>query len=162
MSGAVNDNQDPTTFRGDKTICILFEDEEHYGRCLRDTATFRNHLRLTSQRHPELFPAGMEHGFTCKGTYSSKKQDVALRRIKVKASGGTFQVRPSFLMPYMVGRTETSRKAFFFDSGACPMMAWPSPLAKTHRSGIEPHSRWGAFRLWAPRSKARRGFHLTW
>ena len=72
MSGAASDNQDPTTFRGDKTICVPFADEEHCERCLRDTTVFRNHLGLTAQRHPELFPAGMEHGFTCKCTYYSK------------------------------------------------------------------------------------------
>src|SRR5213596_100853 len=34
-----------------------------------------------------------------------------LRRIELKATAGVFLVRPSFLMPYMVGRTEAVEKA---------------------------------------------------
>lgn len=120
MFGAASDNQDPTTFRGNKTICIPFKDEEHYKTCLRDTAAFRRHMGFAAQRHPELFPAGIEHGFSCKGTYHSKKQDVDLRRIKVKVSGGTFQVRPSFLMPYMAGRTDDVAKGLFFRQWGVP------------------------------------------
>ena len=41
----------------------------------------------------------------------SLKQQLMLRRIELKATAGVFLVRPSFLLPYMVGRTEEVAKA---------------------------------------------------
>src|SRR5712692_7944251 len=43
----------------------------------------------------------------------SIKQQVMLRRLELKATAEVFLVRPSFLMPYMVGRTEAVEKALY-------------------------------------------------
>jgi len=113
MSEELAKNQDTEPPRGSKTICIPFESEEHYRRCLEETSACREHIESIAQRHLELFPPGFELGFIFKGTYHSQKQDLDLRRIKLAATGDTFQLRPSFLMPYMIGRTEDLDKALY-------------------------------------------------
>jgi hypothetical protein len=109
--------------RGSKTICIPYESEEHYRRCLKETSSCREHIESIFQQHAELFPPRFEQGFIFKGTYHSKKQDIDLRRIKLKASGDPFQIRPSFLMPYMIGRTEELDKALYLRQWAVPFDA---------------------------------------
>ncbi len=113
MSQAPAKNQGMELSRGSKTICIPFESEEHYRRCLEEKSTCREHIGAIFQQHLELFPPGFEQGFIFKGTYHSKKQDIDIRRLKVEASGQTYQVRPSFLMPYMIARTDQVDKALY-------------------------------------------------
>jgi hypothetical protein len=81
----------------------------------------RQYLESLRQQRLELFPPGFEQGFVFKGTYHSKKQDIDLRRIKV--SGQTYQIRPSFLMPYLVARTGEVEKALYLRQWAVPFDA---------------------------------------
>jgi hypothetical protein len=120
MSAETASNQNTKPSRGSKTICIPFESEEHYRRCLEETSACREHLESIAQWHLELFPPGFEQGFTFKGTYHSKKQDLDLRRLKLESTGDTFQLRPSFLMPYMIGRTEDLDKALYLRQFGVP------------------------------------------
>lgn len=120
MSAETSSNQGTEPSRGSKTICIPFENEEHYRRCLEETSAYRAHMETIAQRHRELFPSGFERGFIFKGTYYSKKQGINLRRIKLEANGNTFQLRPSFLMPYMIGRTEELDKALYLRQWGVP------------------------------------------
>jgi hypothetical protein len=80
---------------------------------MEETSSCRQHIELVYQQHPELFPPGFEMGFIFKGTYHSKKQDIDLRRIRLKASDETYQIRPSLLMCYMVARTDEVEKALY-------------------------------------------------
>jgi hypothetical protein len=120
MSAESARNQDTEPSRGSKTICIPFESEEHYRRCLEEPSACREHIESIAQRHLELFPPGFEQGFIFKGTYHSKKQDIDLRRLKLEANGDTFQLRPSFLMPYMIGRTEELDGALYLRQWGVP------------------------------------------
>lgn len=100
--------------RGCKTICLPFESEElYYQRCLDDTQAYRHHICSVHLLHPELFPVDFEGGFTFRGNYRSKKLGLELKRIRFNSSGETYQIRPSFLMPYMVGRTDELDKALY-------------------------------------------------
>lgn len=123
MSRDLRMNQGMGSPRGSKTICIPFGSEEHYRKCLEQTSTCRAHLESVFQQHFELFPPGFEQGFIFKGTYHSKKQDVDLRRIKLKASSDTFQIRPSSLLPYMIGRTAELDKALYLRQWGVPFDA---------------------------------------
>jgi len=58
------------------------------------------------KQYPELFPEAIEEGFIFQGFLHSKKQDLTMRRIELKSDGEQYQLRPSFMMPYMVGRTD--------------------------------------------------------
>jgi hypothetical protein len=109
--------------RGSKHICVPFENEAQYHECVADVAHYREYLRKLGARHPELFPQAMGQGYTFHDRYRSHKQGVELRRIKLKANGEVFTVRPSFLMPYCIARTEEVEKALFLRQWGVPFTA---------------------------------------
>jgi len=90
---------------------------------VEDLAMFRAYIDSVRGQHPELFPAAMKLGFEFHDRYWSVKQQVVLRRIKVKATGQVFQIRPSFLLPYMVARTEEVEKALYLRQWGVPFDA---------------------------------------
>jgi len=106
-----------------KSLCVPFESEEHYAACVADPESFRQHLTEVFAKHPELFPAGISEGFVLHDKSWSIKQQVMLRRIALKATAGVFLVRPSFLLPYMVGRTEAVEKALYLRHWGVPFDA---------------------------------------
>jgi hypothetical protein len=109
--------------RGYKTICLQFESEQLYRQCLKDPHIYRQHICAIQQLHPELFPPEFHAGFIFRGNYQSKKLGLGIKRIRFKASGETYQIRPSFLMPYMVGRTEEIEKALYLRFWGVPFDA---------------------------------------
>ncbi|MFH0917376.1 MAG: hypothetical protein V1912_13155 [bacterium] len=123
MPEPITKDRDKEPSRGTKTICISFESEEHYRRCLDETSCCREHLESVFQQHAELFPRGFELGFIFKGTYHSKKLEIDLRRIKLEATRDTFQIRPSFVMPYMIGYTDEIEKGLFLRQWGVPFDA---------------------------------------
>ena len=106
-----------------KSICVPFESEEHYAACVAEPASFRQHLTAVCGQHPELFPARISEGFVLHDKSWSLKQQVMLRRLELKATAEVFLVRPSFLMPSMVGRTEAVEKALYLRHWGVPFDA---------------------------------------
>src|SRR5215471_17958186 len=106
-----------------KSICVPFDSEEHYAACVADPESFRQHLTEVFGQHPELFPARIDEGFVLHDKSWSLKQQLMLRRIELKATAGVFLVRPSFLLPYMVGRTEEVEKALYLRHWGVPFDA---------------------------------------
>src|SRR3989475_4279925 len=106
-----------------KSICVPFDTEEHYTACVANPESFRQHLTAVFGQHPELFPARIDEGFVLHDKRWSLKQQLRLRRIELKATAGVFLVRPSFLMPYMVGRTEAVEKALYLRHWGVPFDA---------------------------------------
>jgi len=106
-----------------KSICMPFESEEHYAACVADPERFRQHLTAVCGQHPALFPARMSEGFVLHDKSWSIKQQVMLRRLELKATAKVFLVRPSFLMPSMVGRTEAVEKALYLRHWGVPFDA---------------------------------------
>jgi hypothetical protein len=82
------------------------------------------------QHHPELFPVALKEGFIFQGLVYSKKQDLRLRRIKLKGAGEVYQVRPSFLMPYMIGRIAEVEQALFLRRWGVPFEALASVFGR--------------------------------
>ncbi len=62
----------------------------------------------------------MSNGYKLNGFSYSKKQKISMRRIKLVKNGETYQVRPSFLMPYMIGRTDPVEKGLRLRQWAVP------------------------------------------
>ena len=106
-----------------KSICVPFDSDEHYAACVADPESFRPHLTEVFGQYPELFPARMSEGFVLHDKRWSIKQQVMLRRLELKATAAVFLVRPSFLMPYMVGRTEAVQKALYLRHWGVPFDA---------------------------------------
>ena len=106
-----------------KSICVPFDSAEHYVACVTDLESFRQHLTEVLGQHPELFPTRMSEGFMLHDKRWSIKQQVMLRRIALKTTAGVFLVRPSFLLPSMVGRTEAVEKALYLRHWGVPFDA---------------------------------------
>src|SRR5207245_538469 len=113
-----------------KSICVPFDNEEYYTACVADPESFRQHLTEVFGQHPELFPASLDEGFVLHDKRWSLKQQLRLRRIELKATAGVFLVRPSFLMPYMVGRTEAVEKALSLRHWGVPFDALVSVFGR--------------------------------
>jgi hypothetical protein len=73
---------------------------DEYNGLVADPARFRAWLDRSSRAWPELFPKAFQSGYRLKGARTSAKCGVSLlRRIRLKASGASFSVHPSFLLP---------------------------------------------------------------
>jgi hypothetical protein len=90
-----------------------FENREAYDACVADPARFREHIETQYRAHPELFPDEMSEGFSLHDRRTSVKLNVVVRRIQLRASNDTYQVRPSLVMPYMVALTDDVEKALY-------------------------------------------------
>ena len=113
-----------------KSLCVPFESEEHYAACVAEPASFRQHLTAVVGQHPELFPARISEGFVLHDKRWSLKQQVMLRRLERKATAEVFLVRPSFLLPSMVGRTEAVEKALSLRHWGVPFDALVSVFGR--------------------------------
>lgn len=111
-----------------KQICIYIEEEE-YNHILGDAKAFRMYLDDIIAQHPELFPVMIHQGYTFHDILpeSKKMPGIRLRRIKVKTKDGNgndvFTIRPSFVMPYMVGYTDDVEKPLFLRRWGVPHWA---------------------------------------
>ncbi len=108
---------------GTKYICLPFASEAQYRAYVDDPAQYRQYLTRMRAQHPELFPTAMDQGYTLHDAYLSVKQDLLVRRIKVQATGAVFTLRPSFVMPYMIARTEEIEKGLYLRQWGVPFDA---------------------------------------
>ena len=107
--------------RGQKTICIPCSQQE-YERVVDDPGRFRTFLDRHSEATPELFPPEFRRGSRMKDVYTSRKTGWKLRRIELRDLR-CYLVRPSFLMPYLSGRTEDAQAPLF--SASSPSRTGP-------------------------------------
>ena len=100
--------------RKSKRICIPIE-EGLYKEIIEDVKRFREYLELCLARYPELFPSEMRNGYKCIGFCERSKRlpEVRLRRIYLKSEGESYQIAPSFVMPYMTGYSKDVEKAMY-------------------------------------------------
>jgi hypothetical protein len=108
--------------RGCSTICLPI-DKDLYQRLIDSAEQFRSWLDAAYGEMPELFPKAFAQGYTLKDARLSKKTGLRLRRIECKATGESFTVRPSFVLPYMAGYTDEVEKALFLRSFGVPFWA---------------------------------------
>ena len=110
--------------RDPKHICLPFESEAHYRACVENRTQYREYLIEMLAQHPEIFPQAMAAGFRFHDTYRSRKQKaLMLRRIKLTSTGEVFTLRPSFVMPYLVARTDEVEKALYLRQWDVPFEA---------------------------------------
>lgn len=91
-------------------ICLPFESETHYTECVEKPAKYREFLAQQFAKWPELFPAAFAHGYQFHSKYRQKKQKLVVRRIKLNNAEKVFAIRPSYVMPYGVARTDEVEK----------------------------------------------------
>jgi hypothetical protein len=121
MSNTEEETRQPS--RGRKHICVPFASEAQYQACIEDVVQYRSYLTQLSHQHPELLPQALAQGYTFHDRYRSRKQGVVLRRIKLRATAEVFTLRPSFLLPYCIARTEEVEKALYLRQWGVPFAA---------------------------------------
>src|SRR5262245_60706541 len=104
------------------TLCLPF-DRAGYPELVADPSAFRQVLAGFFRRMPELFPEGFADGYLMKDRSLSRKLGLLLRRVRLKATGETFTVRPSFALPYMSGRTGDVSGPLFLRAFGVPFWA---------------------------------------
>ena len=111
------------SIRGDKSICLPVESEEQYRQLITDNFNFRTYLSQLYTKHPEIFPTDMDKGFCFHDWTVSSKQQLPMRRIKLKENSEVYQLRPDFIMPYMVGKTDEIEKPMYLRQFGVPFEA---------------------------------------
>ena len=108
-----------------KVICINFQSPKFYEKCMKDHTEFRKFLMNTYAQYPEIFPKDFNDGFNFHDIVTSRKQNgFSMRRIMLKNnSRAVYQIRPSFMMPYMIGVTVDVEKALFLRRWGVPFEA---------------------------------------
>ena len=106
-----------------RSLCVPFASAAAYARCVADRAYYRRYLMDQYQHHPELFPSAWSGGFHFHGVVQSNKQGLRQRRVKLKGDGRVYQLRPSFMMPYMIGRTAAVEKPLLLRRWGVPFEA---------------------------------------
>jgi hypothetical protein len=109
--------------RGCSTICLPIG-KDLYQSIIDSPAAFRRTLDLFFQEMPELFPKDFASGYTLKDSRVSAKLGLRLRRVRCKATGAAFTVRPSFVLPYLTGWTGDVEGPLFLRSFGVPFWAW--------------------------------------
>jgi hypothetical protein len=86
-----------------------------------DPNKFRKELVAFIDEYPELFPWGIENGYTMKEIRLSKKSGIPTRRITVNQI--PYTIRPSFVMPYHVAFSDDVESPLFFRKFDVPFWA---------------------------------------
>ncbi len=108
--------------RGFSTICLPIR-KDRYQQIIGSPALFRQWLDEAFHAVPELFPAAFASGYTLKDDRVSAKRGLRLRRIRCKATGAAFSVRPCFVLPYMTAWTDDAASPLFLRSFGVPFWA---------------------------------------
>jgi hypothetical protein len=108
--------------RSCSTICLPVG-KDVYGDVVEDPRRFRSWLDQAFQHYPELFPPAFAQGYRLKDDRSSAKTGLRLRRIRLRATGESFSVRPSFVLPYMAGWTDDVQGPLFLRAFGVPLWA---------------------------------------
>jgi hypothetical protein len=104
--------------------------KERYQEVIDSPTRFRQWLDECFHATPELFPAAFASGYTLKDNRVSVKRGLRLRRIRCKATGAAFSVRPSFVLPYMTAWTDDAEGPLFLRSFGVPFWALAQVFGK--------------------------------
>ncbi len=124
-------HKDTDTFENSRTI-VLEISQVNYESFLHDTILSRDIIDKQVISYPELFPSDIKtKGYIFNGlTRESEKMHLRMRKIKIGAI--TYQIQPSFILPYMRGLTETAEKALFLLRFSIPFWALAYVFGKNH------------------------------
>ena len=108
--------------RSCSTICLPIGTDAYLG-IVADPRRFRSWLDRSFGDHPELFPAAFAGGYRLKDQRRSAKTGLRLRRVRLKSTGESFAVRPSFALPYMTASTADVQAPLFLRAFGVPFWA---------------------------------------
>lgn len=96
-----------------KAICLLVQDEAQYLELLELPKALRAHIADVFGHYPELFPSDFSLGYDFHDFRESKKLGLRFRRLKLRATGQVYLLRPCFVMPYCTARIDELDKPLF-------------------------------------------------
>lgn len=108
--------------RSCSTICLPIG-KDAYLDLIDDPPRFRRWLDQAFCDCPELFPQAFAKGYRLKDARRSAKLGLRLRRVRCKATGESFSVRPSFVLPYMTGLSDEVQAPLFLRAFGVPFWA---------------------------------------
>jgi hypothetical protein len=97
-----------------------------------DPIAFRVAVAGLFREMPELFPDGFARGYRLKDVRPSRKLRLCLRRVRLKATGASFTVRPSFALPYMAGWAADASGPLFRRACGVPFWALARVFGRDH------------------------------
>jgi len=97
--------------------------KEAYLDIVADPRRFRCWIDQSFRDHPELFPKAFAAGYRLKDERSSAKTGLRLRRVRLKSTGESFSVRPSFVLPYLTALTDDVQGTLFLRAFGVPLWA---------------------------------------
>jgi hypothetical protein len=109
---------------------LPFASEALYREYVDHPAQYRQYLAEMLRQYPALFPHEMDQGLTFHDAYASVKQDLIVRRITWQVTGAVFTLRPSFVMPYMIERTDAVETALSLRQWGVPFDALASVFGR--------------------------------
>lgn len=117
-----NESTTKRTRYGQNTITLPCT-QEQYAQMMGDPKKFRHDwLGPLFKDCPELFPPNFEKGYEMNGRYHSKRQNLDIHRIVLR-DGTCYQIRPSFVLPMMVAKTEEVEGGLFLRKFGVPYWA---------------------------------------
>src|SRR5262245_5568716 len=113
------------------TICLPIGKDAHQD-LVADPALFRAWLDRSFRQSPELFPEAFAKGYRIKDGRASAKTGLRTRRVRLKATGRSFSVRPCFVMPYHAALAGDVADGLFLRSFGVPFWAIARVFGKDH------------------------------
>lgn len=107
--------------KSNRTIVLKFT-QAAYTRFLREPVWARQVIDRTSKAHPTLFPGAMAQGYKLNGTTRRSKK-LRLKMRKLRIGERYYQIRPSFVLPYMRGVVAEVEKPLFLLRFGVPFWA---------------------------------------
>lgn len=108
--------------RSCSTICLPISPDAYHD-LVGHPRQFRSWLDQAFRDHPELFPKAFAQGYRLKDTRRSAKTGLRLRRVRLKTTGQSFSVRPSFVLPSLTGWTDDVQGPLFLRAFGVPFWA---------------------------------------
>ena len=118
---------------GHTPICVPCASEAQDRDSVDSPRQYRLSLSGMLKQPPALCPKDMVQGFTFHDGSVSVKQALIRRRITLKATGAVFTLRPSFVMPDMIGRTDAVEQALSLRQWGGPCDALASVFGRDAR-----------------------------
>jgi hypothetical protein len=104
------------------TICLPIGEDE-YRKIMESWPLVRKWIQRQLQAAPELFPADFAQGFRQKDSRCPRKMDVRIWRASANCDDQAYSIRPSFVMPWMIARTDDVANGLFLRKFGVPFWA---------------------------------------
>ena len=101
------------------TICLPIAEDE-YRNIMNSWPDVRQWIQRCFKETPELFPANFAQGFRQKDSRGPRKMDLRIWRITANSEDQAYSIRPSFVMPWMIARTEDVANGLFLRKFGVP------------------------------------------